>query len=140
MFRSIVIAVTLTGMSLCQYRCMGEGASACDEQQGKHVVASGCPCCRPPQSSTPDERRESPCCPQHDGDCHCQGVCGGALTGEAPALDGLLQSWAAVAVLIAAPDDQAAAASRLSPTDGPPPAPKAADGRALRLLISSLLT
>lgn len=136
MFRSLVVVATLIGMTLCQHRCMTGCGRTSDANE---VAAAGCPCC---QHEKGGERPAGPCDPAGDGDCRCQGVCGGAITGEAFAIDGLLKSWSDLSLPIDAP---VVAASL-------PPAPRdrsdgagvtvrgAADGRGLRILIASLQT
>lgn len=138
MFRSFIIAVTLTGMALCQYRCMAtETVRAGDGQTVRN--ANACRCCHPSPSSS--EQPGQPCCPGHDGDCHCQGVCGGAVTGDPFSLDQLMLAWmAAVTWPATAHVVDLLPAARSQFTDGEPSAPGAPDGRALRILIASLLT
>lgn len=136
MFRTFIIAVTLTGMALCQYRCMA--TEAVGEGQTVQKV-SACRCCQPAPSSS--DRPNQPCCPADDGDCHCQGVCGGAVTGEAVSLDQLMLAWIAAAQL---PETARAvevlSAWRLRITDREPSESRASNGRALRILNASLLT
>ena len=136
MFRTFIIAVTLTGMALCQYRCMATEAVG----EGQAVQkASACRCCQPAPSS-PD-RPNQPCCPADDGDCHCQGVCGGAVTGDAVSLDQLMLAWIAAAQLPAtARAVEVPSTSRLLITDREPSDSRAPNGRALRILNASFLT
>ena len=136
MFRSFIIAVTLTGMALCQYRCMATEAVG----EGRTVQkASVCRCCQPAPSSS--DRPNQPCCPADDGACHCQSVCGGAVTGEPVSLDQLMLAWIAAAQwFVNAPIADVLPAVRSQFINGEPSAPGAPDGRALRILIASLLT
>lgn len=147
MFRVFVAALVLTGMALCQYRCAVVCGAADPRGAESRAAPAGCPCCRtaddgPAPGETPaSEEMPGPCDPDGDGECRCQGVCGGAITGEAPVLDGLIQAWVSAAVSAAAPQTTADVLSRRSRyVQGDPAAPGAADGRALRILISSLLT
>lgn len=139
MFRALVIAVTLTGMTLCQHRCMtGCGRTG----ESNDAAVAGCPCCHHEENPSGGERPAKTCDPGRNDDCHCQGICGGALTGEGFAIDGLLQTWAAASLGIDVP----VVATSLCPaprdrSDGAGVAACGApDGRALRILIASLQT
>lgn len=132
MFRALIIAFTLTGIALCQHRCM----TACGRAHAEGPSAAACPCCQDGQDGSNDDRPNRPC--GNDGGCDCQGVCGGAVVAEAFAFDGLSLAWATQAVPADAPFKTTSVASpwcRRS-DDGK----IAADGRALRILIASLQT
>lgn len=139
MFRTFIIAVTLTGMAQCQYRCLA--TEAVGEGQTVQTVqkVSACRCCQPAPSSS--EQSNQPCCPADGGDCHCQGVCGGAVTGDAVSLDQLMLAWIAAAQLPAtARAVEVPSTSRLLITDREPSDSRAPNGRALRILNASFLT
>ncbi|MBA3312513.1 MAG: hypothetical protein H0T47_04355 [Planctomycetaceae bacterium] len=138
MFRSLLIVVTLTGMALCQYRCMA--TQTLPASDGRSVQkASGCGCCHTAPISP--ERPSDPCCPGDDGDCHCQGVCGGAVTGDPVSLDQLMLVWAfALRLPVTVRNVDTISATRSPFSDTEPSRLGAEDGRALRILISSFLT
>ena len=134
MFRALVIAATLTGMHLCQHSCMTKCGPA-PSVDGPAAVAA-CPCCQHRQDRSNDDRPSRPC--GDDGECDCQGVCGGAVVGEAFVIDGLLLAWAAQAAPTDAPFEATSVPSpRCRRSDD---GKIAADGRALRILIASLQT